>query len=99
MDENAHVRVDAILTIIEPVHFDGEMEATMTDNIKDPTQDAVDQINQRGLETTVDLEEEQARERHEPVAAEAEPEPFTGDVVDAAEGKHTNSEVDPASGT
>lgn len=69
----------------------------MTDESSDPTQDAVDQVNQRGLETTVDLAEEQARERHEPVAAEEEPETFTGDVVDAAEGKHTNSKVDPES--
>lgn len=71
----------------------------MTDKSSDPTQDAVDQVNQRGLETTVDLEDEQARERHEPTGTEIKPEPYTGDIADAAEGRHTNPEVDPEADT
>jgi len=70
----------------------------MTDGDKsnDPNQDAVDQVKQRGLESTVDLGEEPSGDQANGVKQnKLKPEDYSGDVKDTVDGDATDSEVDP----
>ncbi len=73
----------------------------MTDGDKnrDPNQDAVDQVKQRGLESTVDLgEEPNGDQADDGVTQDAdEPNDYSGDVEDTVDTNVTepSDEVDP----
>ncbi len=55
----------------------------MTDDSRDPNQDAANQVKQRGTDATVDLGDEPSGERAPAVEQEdGEPEEYSGDVRD-----------------
>ncbi len=55
----------------------------MTDDSRDPNQDAANQVKQRGTDATVDLAKEPGEQDDKGVTQEAdEPNDFSGDVED-----------------
>ncbi len=58
----------------------------MTDDSRDPNQDAANQVKQRGTDATVDLGDEPSGKRDPTVEQEGgEPEAYSGDVRDTVD--------------
>ncbi len=58
----------------------------MTDDSRDPNQDAANQVKQRGTDATVDLGDEPSGKRDPAVEQEGgEPEAYSGDVRDTVD--------------
>ncbi len=58
----------------------------MTDDSRDPNQDAANQVKQRGTDATVDLGDEPSGKRNPAVEQEGgEPEAYSGDVRDTVD--------------
>lgn len=66
------------------------------DKTNDPNQDAVEQVKQRGLESTVDLGEEPSGDGADGVKQDdSQPQDYSGDVKDTVDADVSDAEVDP----